>query len=351
MSRKICFPFVGDTLGGSHISSLELIKQLKKNNHQVQLVLHKKGIFYNYLKNKKIKFTFLQIENIAGQSGSILGTIFLLIKNFYCIRNFIKKNQIELVHGNDLRINLSWGFASIYKAVFIWHQRTVCKKDSLLFYPMYFFSNFIISISKTVKNSLPKKLLTKNKIIFNPIYVNKIKKRSHKKKFNVCFVSRPTKEKGFDKFLKIIEKLNIKNVKFNIYLSRDINKIKNKIKLLKNKHNVKVYGFTKFENIAKNNNILISPSMSEGFGRTIIEAAICQMTIIASDIEAHNEINKNFVKINIVKNSYENYINYIKIILRNKNTNIQLINNLHYFSIDTHYYDVKKIYKKAELLI
>ena len=63
------------------------------------------------------------------------------------------------------------------------------------------------------------------------------------------------------------------------------------------------------------------------------------------------EINKNFVKINIVKNSYENYINYIKIILRNKNTNIQLINNLHYFSIDTHYYDVKKIYKKAELLI
>ncbi len=26
MSKKICFPFVGDTLGGSHISSLELIK-------------------------------------------------------------------------------------------------------------------------------------------------------------------------------------------------------------------------------------------------------------------------------------------------------------------------------------
>ena len=53
MNKKICFPFVGDTLGGSHISSLELIKQLKRSNHQVDVVLHKKGALYNYLKNKK----------------------------------------------------------------------------------------------------------------------------------------------------------------------------------------------------------------------------------------------------------------------------------------------------------
>ncbi|MDC1140248.1 glycosyltransferase [Candidatus Pelagibacter sp.] len=347
MNKKICFPFVGDTLGGSHISSLELIKQLKRSNHQVDVVLHKKGALFNYLKNKKIEFKFLKIDNMAGQSGSILHTIYLLFKNFYLLRGYIKKNKVDLVHGNDLRINLSWGFASIYNVVFIWHQRTIFKKMSLLIFPIYFFSDYIISISKTVKNSLPKILHRKTKVIFNPISVKKINRKINKKKINICFVSRPTFEKGFDLFLKIIEKINDKRIYYNIYLSRDIRKTKKRIRFLKNNNKINVHGFTKFENIAKKNEILIAPSYSEGFGRTIIEASICKMAVIASRIDAHKEISKNFVKINIVKNEYQNYLNCIKKILNKQKTSFQLIKNLDYFSVKSHYFAIKKIYEKV----
>ena len=351
MSKKICFPFVGDTLGGSHISSLELIKQLKKNNHQVEIVLHKKGALYNYLKKKKIKFKFFKINNLAGQSSSILNIIFLLFLNFNKLRGYIKKNKIDLVHGNDLRINLSWSFASLYNIIFIWHQRTVLKKMSLLIFPIYFFSDHIISISKTVKNSLPKILYNMNEIIFNPISVKMINKKKKINKINVCFISRPTIDKGFDLFLKIIEETDDKKFKYNIYLSRDINKAKKKIRSLRSKNKINVYGFTKFENIAQKNEILIAPSYSEGFGRTIIEASMCKMIVIASNIKAHKEISNDFIKINIVKNEYKKYVIRINQILKKPKKDFQLIKNLEYFSKKYHYLAIKKVYERAYLNI
>jgi len=37
---KILFPFVGDSVGGSHISAIELIKELKNTGANVLIVLH-----------------------------------------------------------------------------------------------------------------------------------------------------------------------------------------------------------------------------------------------------------------------------------------------------------------------
>ena len=37
---KILFPFVGDSVGGSHLSSLNLCKTLKANNYEVVVLLH-----------------------------------------------------------------------------------------------------------------------------------------------------------------------------------------------------------------------------------------------------------------------------------------------------------------------
>jgi len=51
----ICFPFMGDSIGGSHLSALELIKRLDNFYFYPLIVLHKKGILYNYLKRRKIR--------------------------------------------------------------------------------------------------------------------------------------------------------------------------------------------------------------------------------------------------------------------------------------------------------
>jgi len=146
MGLKICFPFVGDSMGGSHISSLNLIEKLNKKGHEVKIILHKRGFFFNYLRKNNIKFDYIKIDNLAGQNSNFLNIIYLMFKNFFVFKKYLKKNKFDIIHGNDLRINLNWGFACFGTNKYIWHQRNYLKSNSLLFLPMFFLSSKIIAI-------------------------------------------------------------------------------------------------------------------------------------------------------------------------------------------------------------
>ena len=70
MKKKICFPFIGDSFGGSHKSTLILIKQLQGEKIETIIFLHKKGKLYEILKSNKIKFYFYPIKNYFGTSAT-----------------------------------------------------------------------------------------------------------------------------------------------------------------------------------------------------------------------------------------------------------------------------------------
>ena len=55
---KIFFPYCGETMGGSHISSLILINLLRKKNFDILIGIHSEGIFKTYCKKKKYLFSF-----------------------------------------------------------------------------------------------------------------------------------------------------------------------------------------------------------------------------------------------------------------------------------------------------
>ena len=40
---RVCFPFVGDSLGGSHMSTLLLIEGLAQSRYEPVLVVHEEG--------------------------------------------------------------------------------------------------------------------------------------------------------------------------------------------------------------------------------------------------------------------------------------------------------------------
>ena len=127
---KILFPFVGDNMGGSHISSLFLIDNLDKKKYKSLIVLHEKGKLFKFLKKKKTKFCFLNLPLNKDLKKLYLNPI-LLFKYILILRNFIKKNNIKVVHGNDLRINFIWSIASLKCSNYIWHQRTLIKNKIL----------------------------------------------------------------------------------------------------------------------------------------------------------------------------------------------------------------------------
>ena len=64
---KILFPFVGDSVGGSHLSSLNLCKTLKANNYDVVILLHNiNGPLSKLLNEMEIKYQEA-IKTIIGK--------------------------------------------------------------------------------------------------------------------------------------------------------------------------------------------------------------------------------------------------------------------------------------------
>ena len=59
---KILFPFVGDTMGGSHISAIDYIVELKKNKIGTKVLLFKKNYYLEkYLNLKCIDFETINL--------------------------------------------------------------------------------------------------------------------------------------------------------------------------------------------------------------------------------------------------------------------------------------------------
>ena len=51
---RVCFPFVGDSLGGSHMSTLLLIEGLARSRYEPVLVVHEEGPLTAHLKARDI---------------------------------------------------------------------------------------------------------------------------------------------------------------------------------------------------------------------------------------------------------------------------------------------------------
>ena len=103
---KVCYPFVGDTLGGSHISSLTLINFVNNQKFDIKpnvLVFSASNSFKEYLSNNNISYTDFGLK--LG-NYSKLTIIVDIIRSFFRVIKYLKDEKIDIVHTNDLRINL-----------------------------------------------------------------------------------------------------------------------------------------------------------------------------------------------------------------------------------------------------
>lgn len=318
---KILFPFVGDNIGGSHISSLFIIKNLNKRKYKPVIVIHEKGKLYKFLKKKKIKFHFLNLYLDKNLKNIFLNPI-LFFRNIFKIRNFIKKNNFKIIHGNDLRINFFWSIASFKNSNYIWHQRTLIKKNSNINLFSLIFSKYIICISNSVTKSFGFKNVNKIKKIYNSFNKEskiKINNKIKKKKIIFLLCSKLIDDKNIGLFFRIIDHFNLLKKNYLYWILGDGNLKKKYEKRFKINKNVKFFGYKELtKNYFRNADLLIAPSILEAFGRTLVESLNNGTYVVASKNLSFKEISNDKELITFADNNLNSFIKKIDFIIKNK---------------------------------
>ena len=101
-------------MGGSHISAIDYIVELKKKKIETKVLLFKKNSYLEkYLNLKCIDFETINLP-IYKFDKNILNNFFFLILAAKDARNYLKKNKISIVHTNDIRNHYSWSVWSLF---------------------------------------------------------------------------------------------------------------------------------------------------------------------------------------------------------------------------------------------
>lgn len=128
MNRPIIvyFPFVGDRIGGSHISAVKLIRGLDSDCVRPLVGLHQTdGELAKFLDDQELSFVPAPDVDIPSPGAGFGGMMWsYFYRSLWPLREFLTTNGVEIVHTNDGRMHALWAVpARMAGAKLIWHHR------------------------------------------------------------------------------------------------------------------------------------------------------------------------------------------------------------------------------------
>lgn len=170
-ARRVLFPFHGKTLGGSHVSSLSLIRQLHQTEFEPVVTVHEPGLLTTLLDQEGI--AWLQPGDVTPVGhGSIIRQLRQAFAAATPLANFLQQHAIDLVHTNDDVMHLTWMAATRkHRCRHLWHLRTAGMSRRRAIYAGLFGADFC-TISAYCLQSYSASVRKRCPIIPNPIAVS-----------------------------------------------------------------------------------------------------------------------------------------------------------------------------------
>ncbi|NHI01398.1 glycosyltransferase family 4 protein [Oceanimonas sp. MB9] len=317
--NKILFPFVGDTLGGSHLSALSLIDSLPKERFEPIVMVYKRGRLTEYLDQQDYEYRVMKNKTFVG-NVSFISKVFLFFASFFDSFFFIKKNGVELVHTNDLRMHYSWVFACLFSGVpHVWHQRSESPRGVIL----SFFSKRLLTITEFCKSGFPPLVRGKAIVVDDPVTTEgnkKVKCSLDASYMKVSWVGNLISQKRLDVAIRIISKLKeiTPNIELHIFGEKRepvYAEMCSLVSELKLSENVKFMGVkAPINEWLSETDVLLATAENEGMGRALIEAMLLGLPVVASDHGGHKEVIQHNVSGVLVP--LENIDGYVDAILK-----------------------------------
>ncbi|MCZ4093963.1 glycosyltransferase family 4 protein [Ensifer psoraleae] len=122
----VCFPFIGDFVGGSHMSALGLIRNLPRSRFVPLVVLHDtEGPVADLFRREEIDFEAAPVVNRLERAGARNGAAAVNVaRSLPALVSFLRAKNTAIVHTNDGRAHLVWGLAArLAGSKHLWHHR------------------------------------------------------------------------------------------------------------------------------------------------------------------------------------------------------------------------------------
>ena len=266
-------------LGGVQQSFLSYYKYAQKNSRYKQYIFsnHEISKNYGYLKNflkiQKNFFSFLK-HLVSKNSIIYLHNKLSSKKIFYLLKLMPSNNNIIFAESG-----VAWNMKTQQQIEIYQKNADLAKK--------------IIVCSIATKHMLVKRFKLDEKkivLIYNGQEDPKIKKKNtNKKNINIGFIGRLESIKGAHLFIEAA--ILLKQYNFNFLIAGDGHLEKELKELSKANKNIKFIGNVKNPfNFIKSLDILVVPSIREPLGLVSIEAGLCKVAVIASNIDGIPEV-------------------------------------------------------------
>jgi glycosyltransferase involved in cell wall biosynthesis len=146
----VCFPFIGDFIGGSHFSALGLIQNLDRSKFFPLVVLHQPdGPVADMFRREGVEFEIAPVLNRLDRAGRRNAfTVVKVVRTLPAIVKFLTARKVSIVHTNDGRTHVVWGIAARLAGLkHLWHHRGDASSFGLNWIAPWL-SNRVVAVSK-----------------------------------------------------------------------------------------------------------------------------------------------------------------------------------------------------------
>ena len=345
--------FLIDNLGGGGAEKVlcDIVKNLDKSKYDITVcTVWDTGIYIDEIKNN-VKYTTLFKE--LKESNSIYKKVINFIRQR--IRVFItqkvdskllyrllirKQYDIEIAFLEVLATKIISGSNNKKSKKYAWVHTDLEKHN----WPKKIYGNIakqrdayekfdkIMFVSDDAKKGFERKFNIRNRLYvqYNPIdekailnlSIEQIDDIELNSKFRIITVGRLVEQKGYDRLLKVHNKLTQEGFCYELWILGDGNKLSEYKKFIL-EHNlsdtVKLLGFKKNPyKYIKQADLFICSSRTEGFSLVIAEALVIGIPVISTNCSGPVELLDNGLYGKLVKNNEESIYKGIKEILNDK---------------------------------
>ncbi len=163
--RRVCFPYVGDDVGGSHLSSIALVRGLAGSGYVPVVVVHARGRLTDELDRQGVVWELA--PGTAARSTSRTAQAAAVVRSLAPAIRFLRDRDVSIVHTNDARMHRTWGPAArMAGRRHVWHQRNAGLSWKMA--QVARLANEIVTVSHFTRSTLPPHLARRARVIDNP---------------------------------------------------------------------------------------------------------------------------------------------------------------------------------------